>query len=131
MKDHIGYTIVSHNEEDNSLLIRPHSPLFKNEPDTYPVYNINISNLNQGNELEKEIAKVMIPIIDNILESEKELPLNMKNQLKKMVNKKVNLSKENLEKENNPFQLIKMTTLEHQESINRKPQLDKLDIEFL
>ena len=130
MKDHIEYTIVSHNEENNSLLVRPYSPLFKNEPDTYPVYNITISNLNQENDIKNEIGKIMIPIIDHIIESEKDLSLELKNQLKSLVNQKINLSKEKLEQK--PFDLINYNTIEETKNINIQNKiLNDFDIEFL
>ena len=130
MKDHIEYTIVLHNEENNSLLVRPYSPLFKNEPDAYPVYNITISNLNQKNDIKDEIGKIMIPIIDHIIESEKDLSLELKNQLKSLVNQKINLSKEKLEQK--PFDLINYNTIEETKNINIQNKiLNDFDIEFL
>jgi hypothetical protein len=65
-----GFTIISQNSTDNTLQIRPYSPLFKYPQDTYPVYNLSVNNLDGSADINTQIAAYCEPIIRNILATE-------------------------------------------------------------
>ena len=43
--DNIGFIVVKHDIDNNSILVRPYSLSFKNPINTYDCYNIAINNL--------------------------------------------------------------------------------------
>jgi hypothetical protein len=70
MSDTIDFTVISYNLEGNSIIVKPNSPNFKNDPNTYPVFNLQISTLDQNQDLLTQIAHRVSPIIDSILLNE-------------------------------------------------------------
>jgi hypothetical protein len=84
----IGFNIISYDKENNSILIRPHSPLFKNIEDSYPVFNLSLSLLDKTKDLKEEIAKRIYPTIQQIIEQEKEIPKDIEEQINNLLNKK-------------------------------------------
>ena len=69
----VNFTIVDYSIEGNSILVRPYSPDFKNPPETYSVGNINITNLNDNEDILIQIAKYMRPVVQSILNSETDI----------------------------------------------------------
>lgn len=70
MSDTVGFTILNVSVDGNSILIRPFSDKFKNPPETYPVFNITITNLDQNFDPVTQLAKIAEPIVNGILENE-------------------------------------------------------------
>jgi hypothetical protein len=70
MSDTIDFTIISYNLEGNSIVVRPHSPDFKNDPNSYPAFNLQITTLNENQDILAQIANRIRPAIQSILLSE-------------------------------------------------------------
>lgn len=66
----INYELVEYNIKDNFITIRPKHPLFRNSSDTYPCYNVTISELDQSQDISKQLAQRSLAIIENILKEE-------------------------------------------------------------
>lgn len=66
----IGFTIEHYNIEQNSITVRPFSPLFQKPHNDYPCFNISISNLDPLQNIENQIASLTQPIVETILKHE-------------------------------------------------------------
>ena len=67
----ISYEIVSVDKDNDSLVVRPLSPLFKNAPSSYPCININISNLHSTHEsVDVQIARLCAPVVKKTILAE-------------------------------------------------------------
>lgn len=63
----ISFEIISTDVENDSILVRPWSSLYKNSPQDYPLYNIAISNLSTDKDINNQIARICIPIVRSTL----------------------------------------------------------------
>lgn len=67
-----GFIITDYNLEQNSITVRPFSPLFKKPIETYECFNITITNLDPLRNIEEQLACLTKPIVDNILKQEQQ-----------------------------------------------------------
>jgi hypothetical protein len=65
-----GFVIEHFNLEQNTITVRPYSPKFKNQIESYPCFNITITNLDPLQSFEEQIAMLTKPIVENILKQE-------------------------------------------------------------
>jgi len=70
MEKSIGFKIENYSIENDSITVRPYSLLFKNPIDTYPIYNVTISNLDTSKNILVQIGSIMQPIVESILANE-------------------------------------------------------------
>jgi hypothetical protein len=70
MNNNIGFTIINHDEVNNSILVRPHSPDFKKSAEEYDCYNISLANLDESKDISSQIAILIKPVVDEILKRE-------------------------------------------------------------
>jgi hypothetical protein len=88
VNESVGFIIVSYDKENNSITIRPYSPLFKNPEESYPIFNLSLSLLDKTKDLKEEIARAIYPTVQQIIEQEKETPNHIKEQIDNILNKK-------------------------------------------
>ena len=66
----VGFKIEQIDASNNSLVVRPCSTNFKNSPESYPLYNINISNLDPNKDIPEQIIEVLSTTVKAIVASE-------------------------------------------------------------
>jgi hypothetical protein len=77
--NHISFTILSVNVDADSVVVRPQSDLFQNNPESYAPFNINLTGLDKNQDILTQIASYTLPIVNSILvqESDKTSYLNV------------------------------------------------------
>jgi hypothetical protein len=91
MSNQTGFYIESYNLEENSILVKPYSPLFKNPLSAYPCYNFTITNLNLNEDISVQLAKALAPVVENILSVESGFSESLVNTLDNLKNQPVAL----------------------------------------
>jgi hypothetical protein len=94
-----GFIIEHYDEKQNSIIVRPYSPDFKNEKSAYPCFNISITNLDPEQNIEEQIALLARPIVETILKQEAETNLEkIQSFLQKNTNTPILVNNKELEK---------------------------------
>ena len=68
----VGFKIEGVDPSNNSMIVRPCSTNFKNSPESYPLYNISISNLDPNKNIPEQIIEMLSPTVKSIVASENE-----------------------------------------------------------
>jgi hypothetical protein len=66
----VSFIIDSINEETGQIVIRPHSPLFKNTPDQYPAYSYDLSIFDPTQDFNTQVARLIYPVVQKIIATE-------------------------------------------------------------
>jgi len=66
----VGFKIEGVDPSNNSMLVRPCSTNFKNSSESYPLYNINISNLDPNKNIPEQIIEMISSTVKSIVASE-------------------------------------------------------------
>ena len=70
IKLNVGFKIVHVDENAKVISIRPCSTNFKKHPESYPLLNINMSNLNSDQDISHQIIDMISPTIKSIVAGE-------------------------------------------------------------
>jgi len=70
MQVNIGFKIVHIEEDTKTMVIRPCSTDFKKDPESYPLFNVNMSNLNSDKDISQQIIELIEPTVKSIIHRE-------------------------------------------------------------
>jgi hypothetical protein len=62
--------IIQNIENDEKIIFKPYSSLFKNPVESYQSFSFDLINLNQDEDIILQLAKIAKPIVDNIIKKE-------------------------------------------------------------
>jgi hypothetical protein len=68
--ENISFEILDYSLEGNGIVVRPFSTEFKNPSASYSPMNINFTNLNPDLDLNLQIASIVQPVIQSIINYE-------------------------------------------------------------
>jgi hypothetical protein len=83
--------IIQNIENDERIIFKPYSNLFKNPIESYQSFSFDLVNLNQEEDIILQLAKVAKPIVDNILKKENSSFSEHLNFLKQNINNTFNI----------------------------------------
>ena len=72
IKLNIGFKIIHVDENAKTISVRPNSTSFKKHPESYPLLNINMSNLNSEADVSQQIIEMISPTVKAIIDGENE-----------------------------------------------------------
>ena len=70
MQVNIGFKIIHIDKNTKTMVIRPCSTNFKNHPESYPLLNVNMSNLNSDKDVSEQIIEMIVPTVKSIIDGE-------------------------------------------------------------
>lgn len=62
--------VIQNIEDDERIIFKAYSNLFKNPVESYQSFSFDLINLNQNEDIILQLAKIAKPIVDNIIKKE-------------------------------------------------------------